>query len=182
MATTITEPIPSPPPEVCSNMYDNCMEVYKKYKKIIICVVMFFILCMLIYVPHYTEYGTYTIFGTFYTKNEALQTRRNQLLQSDYIDLEERYKNIANRYDKILDNYKSSETNIEKINKQNDLLKSKLNQQENFIREQSKSKKSESKAKDNKKTIFSDVSKTIINNERPQIGNMFSKNIKQHTS
>ena len=32
------------------------------------------------------------------------------------------------------------------------------------------------------KTGFSDVSKTVITNSRPQIGNMFSKNIKKHTS
>ena len=63
------------------------------------------------------------------------------------------------------------------------MFKSQLKQQEQFIQEQSQEiiqKKEQTEI--DKKASFSNVSMNTITNDRPKLGNMISKNIKQFES
>ena len=161
-----------------STLFSRLVDVYNNNSKIIICSVMFIFLCMLIYIPHYNEHGTYSFFGKFYTRNEALQTSRVAVLTQDNKHLDDKYNMIKNNYQSILQKHN---TEVDKLNTHNDLLQSKLNQQQDFISKGKSKQKSKSNSKTKDKTQFSEVSKNIINTDRPSLGNMISNNIKKIT-
>ena len=161
-----------------STMFSKLVDIYRNNSKIIICSVLFICLCMLIYIPHYNQHGTYSFFGKFYTRNEAIQTSKVITLTQDYEHLENKYNMIKNNYQTILQKHT---TEVDKLNTRNDLLQSKLDQQQNFMNKDKSKQKSKYDSKIKNKTQFSNVSKNVINTDRPSLGSLITNNIKKNS-
>ena len=72
---------------------------------------------------------------------------------------------------------------LNNLQQNNNLLKSKLSQQESFIQTSKQEEKYDNNMKQElKKRQFSNVSLNTVSNERPDFGNMFSKSIKKTTT
>ena len=154
--------------------------------------------CIFYLVPHYDDNGKYKLFGTHYTTKHIHQLNKskednknlkkmmtnyknkNNSLSNKFKNFSEKYKNIQKNHQDDINNLKSQNDNLKSnIN----LLKSQLNQQQDFIKTQNIEHKQENKQKEFiKKRQFSNVSKNNITNERPQLGNMYSKSLKKTTT
>lgn len=104
------------------------------------------------------------------------QKNKNISLQQKFQNFFEKDKNNQKTLDFLQNQNKNLKNNI-------GVLKSQLNQQQEFIKTQNIEHKQENKQKQYiKRRQFSNVSKNNITNERPQLGNMFSKSLKKTTS
>jgi hypothetical protein len=191
-----TSPQPLPPPPSSSNniisstFKDKIIDIFNSNRRIILMVVCVICLGIIIYIPHYNINGKYVFFGTFYTKNEANYVNKYNKINSDYVDVESKLASsktnenlFLNKLENTLQKNEKLNNEVEELNSRIDLLKSKFNQQEQFIQNQVKEEKNQKVKKAKvKKTQFADVSKKIVNNDRPQFGNMFANNIKKHVS
>ncbi len=149
-------------------------------------------------IPHYDESGKYKLFGSYYDTKHILKIKKSEKDNKKLKKILENYKNKNNSLTTKYKNFSEKHKNIQKDNQTNinylqnqnknlkdniEVLKYKLNQQQEFIKNQTVEHKQENKQKEFiKKRQFSNVSKNNITNERPQLGNMFSKSIKQTTT
>lgn len=183
-------PLPPPPPQPSSTLKNKIIKLCKSNSRIILIVVCVIFLGIIIYIPHYNSEGKYVFFGTFYTKNEAKYLIKYNKINSDYVDLESKLSSsktkenlFLNKLEDTIQKNENLNNEVDELNSQIDLLKSKFSQQEQFIQNQVKEEKNQKVKKEKvKKTQFADVSKKIVNNDRPQFGNMFANNIKKHIS
>ena len=149
------------------------------------------------FLPHYDEGGKYTLFGKYYNKEHIFKQKKmtkidknNQKLKkilnnykTQNFSMSQKLKNFSEKYKNNQKNISHLETQNQNLSKNINVLKSQLNQQQEFIKNQNIEHKQENKQKQFiKKRQFSNVSKTNISNERPQLGNMFSKSLKQTTT
>ena len=148
--------------------------------------------------PHYDEHGEYALFGTYYNVDHILKIKKSKNNSKKLKKIVNNYKNkniflekkINNFSEQYKDNEKNTKQNISYLQSQNQklknnigVLKSKLDQQQDFIKNQNIEHKQENEQKEFiKKRQFSNVSKNTITNERPQFGNMFSKSLKKTTT
>ena len=141
-------------------------------------------------VPHYDEKGEYKLFGEYYDTKHILQLKTNQSKNKKLINIIDSQKNKNISLQQKFQNLSQTTQNLKLLEKENknlknniDLLKSKLDQQQQFIQTQNIEHKQENKQKQFiKKRQFSNVSKNNITNERPQLGNMYSKSLKKTTT
>ena len=164
---------------------------------ILICISIFiitslsFIFCL---VPHYDDNGKYKLFGTYYNTKHIMKLDKYNVNNKKLKKMVENYKNknnsLSQKFKNFSEKLKNNQQNISFLQTQNanlknnvNLLKSQLNQQQDFIKTQNIEHKQENKQKEFiKKRQFSNVSKNNITNERPQLGNMFSKSLKKTTT
>ena len=148
--------------------------------------------------PHYDEHGEYTLFGTYYNIDHILKLKKSKNNSKKLKKIVNNYKNKNISLEKKMYNFSEQYKHNEKTNQQNisylqsqnqnlksniGVLKSQLDQQQDFIKTQNIEHKQENKQKEFiKKRQFSNVSKNTITNERPQFGNMFSKSLKKTTT
>ena len=139
--------------------------------------ILFICYIYLSYIPHYDKNATFKLLsGTYYTKSEAI-------LNENYSQVESKFKELHSLYIQSQEQNTQLLNDKNKLNSQNDMFKSQLKQQEQFIQEQSQEiiqKKEQTEI--DKKASFSNVSMNTITNDRPKLGNMISKNIKQFES
>ena len=173
----------------------------------LLCLGTFLITCSVFifyFLPHYDENGKYSLFGKYYNKQHITNKKKiknmdNKIKNMDKnkeklkkllnnyktqnFSMNEKLKNFSEKYKNNQKNLQILETQNNNLSKNINVLKSQLNQQQEFIKNQNIEHKQENKQKQFiKKRQFSNVSKTNITNERPQLGNMFSKSLKKTTT
>lgn len=163
-------------PSKFKKIFDCCLTFYKKHKVIFSTAIFLLGLCLILYIPHYNDKGQYVLFGKHYTKNEVKYLHNHNILVNHVTDLEKQLANSKSRESSLMENLEKTLESKKKLDDDHELLQSKFTQQDNYIKENQTEK---TKKKKDKKKQFSEVSKKIITNERPQMGNMFNKNIKQ---
>jgi hypothetical protein len=150
---------------------------------IIIGVSIVLLICLLyfiIVIPHYDDSGKFVFFGK-YKHIDSLKVQEHEKyikgINNNYTELEEKYKKVYNQNEDIINkNIELKESNNEYVKRLN-MITSKLNQQESFYKEQLDSTKENYENKLSKHS-FSKVSKKEYNNDRPNIGSIYNKNIK----
>ena len=174
------------------------MLINKNILIIIITNVSVFILTSLIFIyvfiPHYNEEGEYKLFGSYYNNKHTKKinnfSKNNEKLKNSIENYKNKNKSLIQNNKNFLETIKNNQQNLDYLQKQNNnltqnisVLKSQLNQQQEFIKNQNIEHKQEKKQKEFiKKRQFSNVSKTNITNDRPQLGNMYSKSLKKTTT
>ena len=149
-------------------------------------------------VPHYDESGNYKLIGRYYNTEHISKLDKSNQNNKKLKKMIENYKTKNNSLSKKIKNFsekykniqKNNQKNIDKLQSQNNslqsnigVLRSQLSQQQEFIKNQNIEHKQENKQKEFiKKRQFSNVSKNNITNERPQLGNMYSKSLKKTTT
>ena len=152
-------------------------------KRPILIFIFTLLLTILNCIPHYDEYGNYKLFGQFRTKDEVIYLNKYKEINIQNIQYESKISSYESKENFYLEKIKSLNEKLGQVQENSDLLKSKFDQQEKYIKEQNVKKvQTKKKANKDKKTRFADVSKKIVNNDRPQFGNMFSNNIKKYVS
>jgi hypothetical protein len=130
------------------------------------------------------------------SKNIILQekfkknTKNVQNLKNIIISQKNKNNSLQQKFKNFFQKDKNNQKTLSFLQNQNEnlknnvgVLKSQLNQQQDFIKTQNIEHKQENKQKQfMKKRQFSNVSKNNITNERPQLGNMFSKSLKKTTT
>lgn len=165
------------------NMKDKIISYCIANKRYILIIISTLLLTFLTCIPHYDENGNYKLFGKHKSKEEALYFYKFNETNSINLKYESKISSHEAKEKFYLEKIKSLNEDLDKVQENSDLLKSKFDQQEKYIKEQNVKKvQTKKKANKDKKTRFADVSKKIVNNDRPQFGNMFSNNIKKYVS
>jgi hypothetical protein len=146
--------------------------------------VLIIIYLYLTLIPHFDENGTYKVFySKYYSKAEAILTENYNKIEIRHKELEELYTHATHANKTLQHTNKKLSKDKDKLNSQNNMMNSKLHQQEQFLQEQAQEVNQKKQQADiEKKTSFSNVSMNTITNDRPKLGNMISKNIKQFDS
>ena len=135
-------------------------------------------ICLIILIiPHYNEASKLVLVGKFYTKNSADNNLKKNALLEKFVENGKQKEIQLKKYEDVIKNLFNDITKlnekIEVLNNSNMSLQSKLQQQHLYY--ENKDKKTEQV----KKKEFSKVSKKVINTNRPEIGNIYSKSLKK---
>ena len=146
------------------------------------------------FIPHYDDTGKYKLFGIYYNTKHINKINKSENNNKKLKKVLENYKNknnsLSQKFKNFSEKLKNNQKNITFLQSKNSnlennisVLKSQLNQQQNFIKTQNIEHKQENTQKEFiKKRQFSNVSKNTITNERPKLGNMYSKALKKTTT